>query len=153
MGSGRGKRAVGVGLLVLLLGAAAPQPDYAGIVFPSDNPWNWDISGFDVHPDSETYIGKIGADAPIREDYSFYYSVVDDSVADVDVPFNLYEDESDPGPGFGSPVGGSTGIYGNKDRYPIPSTAQIEGGSDAHVLVVKNGATLKLLYETYKTTR
>lgn len=156
MGKGKAPRLIGVGLLLLLLGTAAPQPPIPGTlsIFPSNNPWNWDVSGFDVHPNSDAYINSIGRDLTIQEDYSFYYSLVDDTQLPVSVSFNLYAGESDPGPGFGSPSGGSTGASGNKGNYRIPSTAQIEGNGsgDAHVLVVFNGSTSKLLYETYKTT-
>jgi len=146
-----GKRArIGAtALLVCLLGAASPQPNLGISVFPADNPWNWDISGFAVHPNSTNIINAISSSAPIREDYSFYYSVVDNTQANVDVGFTLYEDESDPGPIFGSPVNGTV-TYGYRGRYPIPSGAQIEGGSDAHVLVINKDS--HLLYETYQTS-
>jgi hypothetical protein len=146
-----GKRArVGAtALLVCLLGASSPQPDLTITVFPADNPWNWDISGFAVHPNSDAYINAISSTAPIREDYSFYYSVVDNTQPIVDVPFTLYADESDPGTGFGSP-GDGTLSTGRKGRYPIPNGAPIEGGSDAHLLVINRISGL--LYETYQTS-
>ena len=137
-------------LLAALLGlAAAPQqqPDLGIPVFPATNPWNWDISGFAVHPGSDAYIASIGAGAPIREDYAFPYSVVTDAQANVAVAFNLYDDESDPGPGFGSPAGGAA-----QGQYPFPAGAPIEGNGvgDAHCLVIdKDNA---LLYETYITS-
>src|SRR5262245_20422671 len=61
-------------MLALLLGAAPrkqQQPDLGISVFPSSNPWNWDITGLGVHPGSAAYISTIGASTPIREDYSF----------------------------------------------------------------------------------
>jgi hypothetical protein len=146
-----GKKA-GVGastLLVCLLGAASPQPDLTIAVFPADNPWNWDISGLAVHPNSVHFINAISSTAQIREDYSFYYSVVDKTQLNVDVAFTLYQDGSDPGPGFGSPVDGTV-TYGHRGRYPGPPGAQIEGGSDAHLLVINKDAGL--LYETYQTS-
>jgi hypothetical protein len=139
-------------LLAFLLGASPhrqQQPDLGIAVFPSDNPWNWDISGLAVHPGSAVYINTIGAGTPLREDYAFHYSVVLDAQSNVDVAFNQFEDESDPGPGFGSPLDGTLST-GSKGSYPIPSTAQIEPGGDAHVLVIdKDNA---LLYETYATS-
>lgn len=140
-----------VGLLGLLCLAAAPQeqPDLGIPVFPASNPWNWDISGFAVHPGSDAYIAAIGASTPIREDYAFPYSVVLDGQADVAVAFNLYADESDPGPLSGSPADGTLST-GSQGMYPFPPNAPREGGGDAHCLVIdKDNA---LLYETYITT-
>jgi hypothetical protein len=147
---GKSARAAALAVLLGILGAASPQaPLLPFPVFPSDNPWNWDISGFAVHPDSATYINSIGASAPIREDYSFYFSIVDNTQTDVNVTMGMYADESDPGPLFGSPAAGSEMNPGDVAKYPIPSNAQIEGGGDAHVLVINT--TRKLLYETYQT--
>lgn len=137
--------------LAFLLGAARQQPPLTIQVFPADNPWNWDISGLPVHPNSDNYIASIGAGLSIQEDYSFYYSVVSASQADVNVSFNPYADESDPGPAFGSPPGGTTGpVYHNSGSYPIPAGAPIEGGTDAHLLVINKDSSL--LYETYLTS-
>jgi hypothetical protein len=145
------------GILVVLLGAARQsQPALSIPVFPADNPWNWDISGLAVHPNSDNYIATMvdsthGLSTPIREDYSFPYSVVSAGQANVTVTFGSYFDESDPGPGFGSPAGG-TGSTGKKGSYPIPAGAPIEGGGagDAHVLVINKDTAL--LYETYQTS-
>ncbi len=135
-------------LLVVLLGAARPRQAAVSISFPPDNPWNWDVSTFAVHPNSDNYIASIGAGANIREDYSFYYSVVTNAQVPGPVTFNLYPDESDPGPSFGSPPNGT--LPGKQGSYPIPAGAQIEAGGDAHVLVVNTDSGL--LYETYKTS-
>ncbi|HEX7898085.1 MAG TPA: hypothetical protein VF950_10020 [Planctomycetota bacterium] len=142
------RRVAVFGLLCL---AAAPQdpPDFPDGVFPATNPWNWDISGFAVHPGSDAYIAAIGASTFIREDYAFPYSVVLNAQADVAVAFNLYEDESDPGPLFGSPADGTLST-GSQGMYPIPAGAPIEGGGDAHCLVIDQDN--RLLYETYVTT-
>ena len=139
------------GLLALLCLAAAPQdpPDVPISLFPSDNPWNWDISGFAVHPGSDAYIAAIGAATPIREDYAFPYSLVDDDQDLVDIAFNLYADESDPGELFGSPSDGTLSA-GSKGTYPFPPNAPLEGGGDAHGLVINTQSGL--LYETYATS-
>jgi hypothetical protein len=142
---------------VLLLSAAAcvlgaapqQQPDLGIPVFPADNPWNWDITGLAVHPNSGTYVASIGASTPIREDYAFPYSVVLNAQADVAIPFTLYADESDPGPLFGSPADGTLST-GSQGMYPFPSGAPIEGGGDAHCLVIDKDN--RLLYETYVTS-
>jgi len=142
-------RFAGALILLALLAPAVQQPDLGIAVFPSDNPWNWDISGLSVDTNSNTYIGSISSAAPIREDYSFPYNVVLGTQAKVDVAFTLYDDESDPGPGAGSPVNGTVS-YGSKGSYPLPAGAPIEGGSDAHCLVIDKDN--HLLYETYQTS-
>jgi hypothetical protein len=143
-------RIAGLWALVFLLGAAAPAaPLLPFPVFPTDNPWNWDISGLAAHPSSTAYVNSIGSAAPIREDYSFYFSIVDNTQTNVNVTLGIYADESDPGPFFGSPTPGNELSPGDLASYPIPNNAQIEGGGDAHVLVVNTDK--KLLYETYQT--
>jgi hypothetical protein len=142
-------RLAGAAMLAALLAPAVQQPDLGIAVFPADNPWNWDITGLAVDTNSNTYIGSISASAPIREDYSFPYNVVLDAQSNVDVAFTLYDDESDPGPGAGSPLNGTVS-YGSKGSYPMPAGASIEGGGDAHCLVIDKDN--HLLYETYQTS-
>ncbi|HVE40445.1 MAG TPA: hypothetical protein VNM14_11185 [Planctomycetota bacterium] len=149
-------RIAGLLALTCLLGAAMPRQTQADLgfnCFPADNPWNWDITGLSVHPGSDTYVssmgGVSGASAPIREDYSFQYSVVLDAQPNVDITLGIYADESDPGPLFGSPVG-SPLSSGDVSKFPFPNGAPIEGGGDAHVLVIDKDN--KLLYETYQTS-
>ena len=99
-------------------------------VFPSSNPWNQDISGAPLDPNSDNLIASCGADRQLHPDFGTEYDgapwgipfvTVRGSQARVPVSF-FYDDESDPGP------------------YPIPPDAPIEGGPDAngdrHVLVV-----------------
>src|SRR5579863_3988817 len=115
-------------LLALLLGGMRQTQPPPGIsVFAAANPWNWDITGLAVHPNSANYISAIGAAAPIREDYSFQYSLVNNGQADVSIPFTQYPDESDPGPTFGSPANGTLGT-GSAGSYPFPPGAPIESG-------------------------
>jgi hypothetical protein len=110
-------------------------------VFPTDNPWNQDISGFPVHPNSANYLASIGLDTGLHPDFGTVwegapigipYIVVRGDQAKVPVEFD-YADESDPGP------------------YPIPANPPIEGGStsdgDRHILIVD--LDHKLLYELY----
>lgn len=111
-------------------------------VFPSDNPWNWDISGYAVHPNSANYINRIGAAVSLHPDFGTDYGgapngipyvVVNGSQPKIPVNFTDYGDESDPGP------------------YPVPLTAPIEGGpssdGDRHVIAVDTSN--RILYELY----
>ncbi len=130
---------------LLLGGARAQQPDVGPLqVFPPDNPWNWDISGHNVHPLSATYIASIGAGARVRADFSMEINVVaGGATTAVEFPPAGTPEESDPGPGFGSPPGGAT-----SGAYRFPASPRVEGGGDAHGISVDtvNG----LLYETYQ---
>jgi hypothetical protein len=99
-------------------------------LFPADNPWNKDISGEPVDPNSDKLIASIGKDKPLHPDFGTVYQgapsgipyvVVSGDQPKVAVEF-AYPDESDPGP------------------YPVPPNPPIEGGPDAkgdrHVLIV-----------------
>jgi hypothetical protein len=110
-------------------------------VFPADNPWNLDISGAPVDPNSDNLIASCGANRELHPDFGTSYDgapwgipfiTVSGSQPRVPVAFD-YDDESDPGP------------------YPVPRDAPIEGGSgsdgDRHVLVVDVDAWV--LYELF----
>ena len=110
-------------------------------VFPPDNPWNQDVSGLPVHPNSARYLASIGLETGLHPDFGTVwdgapigipYVVVRASQPKVPITF-YYGDESDSGP------------------FPIPPDAPIEGGpnsdGDRHVLVVDIDG--KLLYEVY----
>ena len=110
-------------------------------LFPADNPWNTDISGYPVHPLSSQFIASIGAGGHLHPDFGTVwdgapngipYIVVAGDQARVPVNF-YYPSESDPGP------------------YPIPADAPIEGGpsstGDRHVIILD--ATHRMLYELY----
>ncbi len=110
---------------------ATPTPGSAACtIFPSDNPWNTDISGYPVHPSSTTYVNFIGSTRFLHPDFGTFwdgapigipYVVVAASQPLKPVAF-LYADESDPGP------------------YPIPDNPPIEGGpnatGDRHILML-----------------
>ncbi len=125
----------------LAFGATSPS---IGIlqVFPTDNPWNWDISGYAVHPNSANYIASIGGSGRLHADFGTVYNgapngipytVVNSAQPKVPINFTDYGDESDPGP------------------YPIPLTAPVEGGpqgtGDRHVIAVDTSN--KMLYELF----
>ncbi|HEX7240308.1 MAG TPA: hypothetical protein VF263_08595 [Longimicrobiaceae bacterium] len=109
--------------------------------FPDDNPWNRDVSGEPVDPNSAALIASCGADRALHPDFGTVwngapngipYVVVSGSQARVPVTFG-YAGESDPGP------------------YPVPADAPVEGGpggtGDRHVLVVDRDAWK--LYELF----
>jgi len=123
----------------------APTPSVGGepscSVFPPDNPWNTDVSGYPVHSNSDAYVNSIGRWDNLHPDFGTVwqgapigipYIIVSGSQPKVPVSFQ-YADESDPGP------------------YPIPPNAPIEGGAqstgDRHVLVIDDDNCL--LYETF----
>lgn len=100
------------------------------LLFPSDDPWNTDISKEPVDPNSDALVASIGLKKPLHPDFGTTYNgqpsgipyvVVAGNQPKVPVRFD-YKDESDPGP------------------YPIPPDAPIEGGpqadGDRHVLVL-----------------
>jgi hypothetical protein len=129
------------GLSALIQGSA-PKVGSCQI-FPTDNPWNQDVSKLPVNAKSQTYIASIGASKTLHPDfggageYGIPFDVVSASQAKVPINFTAYGDESDPGP------------------YPIPPAAKIEGGAnsdgDRHVLVLdKDNCKLYELYNSFK---
>ncbi len=106
-----------------------PTPGACSI-FPADNPWNTDISGYPVHPNSDAYVGFIGGSKFLHPDFgTFYlgepigipYVIVSGTQPLSTVAFD-YDDQSDH-------VG-----------YPIPTDPPIEGGPDSdgdrHILML-----------------
>jgi hypothetical protein len=109
-------------------------------VFPTDNPWNADISNFCVDPNSATYIASINqnkqflhADFGSDPNAGIPFVVVPGTQPFVPILFTEFPDESDPGP------------------YPVPPDSPIEGGAsstgDRHVLTLDSGTCV--LYEMY----
>ena len=104
-------------------------------IFPSDNPWNRDISQDPLDPNSDDYIAHMNGasenlhpDFGSNPDYGIPYTTVKGD--QVKVPMEFDEaDESDPGP------------------YPIPADAPVEAGGDRHVLVVDTDNCI--LYEIF----
>jgi hypothetical protein len=115
----------------------ASRPTIGGCpVFPVTNAWNQDISHAAVDPHSGAYIARLDSfhqflhpDFGSNPSYGIPYVVVAGSQRRVPITFTAYGRESDPGP------------------YPVPLTAPVEAGSDAHVLVVDSGNCH--LYEMY----
>jgi hypothetical protein len=102
-------------------------------IFPASDPWNRDVSADPVDPGSDAIIAYVNANGGTKlhpdfgSDFGIPYTTVGAAQAKVPVTFDY--DDSDPGP------------------YPIPPNAPIEGGGDAHVLVVDTDNCL--LYELY----
>jgi hypothetical protein len=123
----------------------AGSPRIAGCpVFPKDNPWNTDVSGYPVdRATSDAYIGSLGSitlwpdfGSGAYGDYGIPYGVVPADQPLVPITFHVSPEiasESDPGP------------------YPIPPTARVEGGGDHHVLILRQGDCK--LFELYDATK
>ena len=78
-------------------------------IFPPDNPWNTDISGWPVASDSDKIIGSIGKDKPLRYNPDMAFVIVPPNQKKIDIKLTEYSGESDPGP------------------YPVPDNMPIEG--------------------------
>ncbi|MGA3164851.1 MAG: hypothetical protein ABSF14_01900 [Terriglobia bacterium] len=126
-------------------------------VFPTDNPWNADISNYCVDPNSAQYIASINqdkqylhADFGADPTYGIPYVVVPGTQPLVTVIFNQYPAESDPGPGCTLTGAGC---------YPFPPNAPVEGGNnstgDRHVLALEADPTQKncTLYEVWEAVK
>jgi hypothetical protein len=116
--------------------------------FPEDNPWNTDVSGYDVHPDSDRFIDAIGRQTGLHPDFGTVYGGAPNGIPWVEVPGDQprvevqfrYGDESDPGP------------------YPIPPDAPIEGGPDSdgdrHVIALdRDNCVLYELWDAWPQDR
>ena len=95
-------------------------------LFPSDNPWNQDISTMPVDPNSANLIASIGLNTGLHPDFGTVYNgapngipyvVVSGTQPRVPINYTAYGDESDPGP------------------YPVPANAPIEGGPNSTAIV------------------
>ena len=110
-------------------------------VFPPDNAWNQKVAGAPLKANSAQIIAYIQAhgtdnlhpDFGENQTYGLPYVVVPQGQALVPITYDEYGDESDPGP------------------FPIPLNAAVEAGSDAHILVVRQGTCD--LYELYHAHR
>ena len=107
-------------------------------IFPPDNIWNTPVDDLPVHERSDDYVTSIGPDTGFHPDFGsgeyegvalgIPFVVVPADQPEVEIAFDVAE-ESDEGP------------------YPIPADALIEGGSDAHLILLQEGTCL--LYELY----
>ena len=114
----------------------AGSPTIGGCaVFPRNNPWNADVSQAPVlydYTDTFPAAMRLWPDFGGAGQYGIPYVSVAFGQPLVPIAFDV-ADESDPGP------------------YPIPPDAPVEGGSDRHVLVLRQGDCR--LFELYAATR
>ncbi|MBN1808565.1 MAG: hypothetical protein JW909_05820 [Planctomycetes bacterium] len=82
-------------------------------IFPTDNPWNMDISKNPVHPNSDNIIASIGRDRYVHCNEDMAFVLVPGDQKRVNITFD-YSGESDKGP------------------YPVPENAPVEGLADQH---------------------
>ncbi|MEX2173265.1 MAG: hypothetical protein WD872_02820 [Pirellulaceae bacterium] len=78
-------------------------------IFPSDNPWNTDVSQWKLHPRTAAIVASIGADKPLRYNPDMAFVFVPPDQKKMALTIVDYPAESDPGP------------------YPIPENLPIEG--------------------------
>jgi len=102
-------------------------------LLPANNVWNTPIDTLPVDTNSDAYVSTIGAARTLHpnfdsEGYGIPFLEVPGSQPAVPMSFDVV-DESDPGP------------------YPIPASALVENGDDAHVVVLNNSTCM--LYETF----
>ena len=109
-------------------------------LFTADDPWNADVSAAPVDPAGTTKLAALVGDIKLHPDFGSGYgipiNVVPASQANVPVTYDLYGDESDPGP-FPLPAVGVAKIEGSADPRNCDG--------DCHVLVVQQ--TTCLLFE------
>lgn len=116
-------------------------PEIGGCqMFPANNPWNTDISGYPLNANSAQYMTEMNPngttflhpDFGSDPSYGIPYNVVAIAQANfTPITFTEYPSESDPGP------------------YPIPSSPAIEAGSDEHMLILDTDNCTD--YETFAT--
>jgi hypothetical protein len=108
-------------------------------MFPVNNIWNTRVDSLPTHPMSDSWINSIGRDESFHMDFGsgewdggpigIPFNIVSGSTVTNYTPDFYYPEESDLG------------------TYPIPDDAQIEYGSDHHILVLDTDTCT--LYEIY----
>jgi hypothetical protein len=133
-------------------GSVGDSPTVGGCqIFPADNPWNLDISGYPLHANGATYLSSMSPSTGFHPDWGLmsdgYGIPFTFGTGATPQPMTWTEDwGSDPLP---CPTGT------NKFCYPIPLTAPIEGGANAegdrHVLYLDTAGAPGncTLYELY----
>jgi len=132
-----------VALTAVSAAAASRLPGAAGCpVFPATNPWNQRVDSLPVAASSRTLVRSIGTTGHLHPDFGsglwdgspigIPITVVGKTTPRSTVSFD-YADESDPGP------------------YPIPANVKVEGGGDAHAILLDADACK--LYELFALGR
>jgi hypothetical protein len=126
-------------LVTTPVAAAAPPAGMGDCpIFPADSFWHADVRSLPVHPQSAAWLSSMGGptrrlhpdfgDSDGPQPYGIPYAVVDRGHARTTVSFE-YDDESDLAP------------------YPFGADTPIEGGSDAHALMLdRDACTLSELF-------
>ena len=126
-------------------------------IFPSDNPWNADVSKWPLHKNSDAIVASIGKDKPLRCNSDMGYILVPSNQKLVEVKLVEYPDESDKGP---YPVPDGITIEGwpksyttDRDAKTAPPLEDIQRDKanergDRHAIVVDPGK--RMLYEFYQ---
>jgi hypothetical protein len=118
------RAAAGLITVVLSTGAAFTQELGGCPMFPKNNIWNTPVDTLPVHPNSAKYVefGAGGLDRNLHPDFGMPFAIVPKDQRLVPITFIEGAANSDPGP------------------YPIPPNVPVEKGSDAHALVLQQGA-------------
>jgi hypothetical protein len=129
-------------------------------VFPPNNPWNTDVSGWPLHPNSQNMIASIGADKPMRYNPDMNFVLVPPDQRRVRVKI-AYTAESDQGPfpipdkmpieGWPGPKGLQQDTKGSPPRLADVQRDAGGVGGDRHGIVVD--PVNRMLYEFYQTKK
>jgi hypothetical protein len=128
-------------------------------VFPPDNPWNEDVSGWPLHPNSQNLIASIGTEKPLRYNPDMAFVLVPPDQPRVAVRITGYPGESDPGPypvPENLPIEGWPAAYRADARPRMLSLDDVQRdernqGGDRHAIVVDPARGL--LYEFYRVRK
>jgi hypothetical protein len=129
-------------------------------IFPADNPWNTDISAYPLNANSATYLANMSSSTGFHPDWG----TVSDEYG---IPFSTGTGATPQPMTWNVDYGATESDYcpagTTQFLYPIPLTADIEGGptadtgSDRHVLYIDtagapNNCTLYELYNAQNPT-
>ena len=115
-------------------------------VFPEDNPWNEDISGLPVLPNSKEMIATIGTDKKLAYNLDMAFILVPPDQKKVPVKVLAYPDESDKGP---CPIPDNAPVEDwPLDKRTLEQAQTASDNRDRHVIVVD--PVNRMLYEFYR---
>lgn len=128
-------------------------------VFPPDNPWNEDISGWPLHPNSRKIVATVGVDKPFRGNPDMGFILVPPDQKRVAVRVTAYPAESDPGPfpvPDEMPIEGWPASFTRSDQFRGVSLEDVQRdrmglGGDRHAIVVD--PVQRMLFEFYGARR